>query len=176
MIFEGLGDALKRLRRGPLVPDDVGIPVELGVDAVERILPHREPLRLLDGIERVALEVRAVRGTRALVPGDPVFEGHFPGDPVYPGVLVVEAMGQLAATLVHFLGRGDASVPPESRPRALRATRIQHAAFFAPFVPGDTMQLHAAALDDSWTLIAAAQAYRNDELAAIAVMEVLTDD
>ena len=176
MILEGLGDELKRLRRAPIVGDDAGVAVALGVEALERILPHRSPMRLIDCVDRVVLETMSVRGTRALAENDPVFTGHFPGDPIYPGVLVVEAMGQLAATLVHFMARGDVMVPPRTRPRPLRATRIHHAAFFAPFRPGDTMQLHAEVLDDSWTLIAVAQAYRDDELAAIAVMEVLTHD
>ena len=176
MLLEELPTILKQLRRGPLVGPDDGVRVEHGGSAIERMLPHRDPLRLIDCIDRVDLECPAVCGRRALRADDPVFEGHFPGDPVYPGVLVVEAMGQLAATLTHFVGHGAADVPESTVPRPLRATRIHHAAFFAPFVPGDTMCLHAAVLDDSWTLIAAAQAYRNDELAAVAVMEVLTHD
>lgn len=176
MLLEELPTILKQLRRGPLVGPDDGVRVELGVSAIERILPHRDPLRLVDRIDRVDLDQPGACGRRALRTDDPVFDGHFPDDPVYPGVLVVEAMGQLAATLTHFVGHGGVDVPDSTVPRALRATRIHHAAFFAPFGPGDTMLLHAAVLDDSWTLIAAAQAYRNEELAALAVMEVLTHD
>jgi 3-hydroxymyristoyl/3-hydroxydecanoyl-(acyl carrier protein) dehydratase len=174
MLLEHLGDTLKMLRRGPLAAK--GEPVSLGVDAVERLIPHREPMRLVDALDRVDLDRPAVAGRRTLRADDPVFAGHFPADPVYPGVLVVEAMGQLAATLTHFVSTGTLEVGADASPQPLRATRIHHAAFFAPFVPGDTMALHAAVVDDSWTLIAAAQAYRNDELAAVAVLEVLIHD
>ena len=176
MLLDDLSTHLQRLRRGPLLGPEDGVAVEHGPAALERLLPHRAPMRLVDRVDRLDLDRPAVSGRRTLDPADPVFAGHFPGDPVYPGVLVVEAMGQLAATLVHFAARGDALVPPETTPRPLRATRIHHAAFFAPFGPGDTMLLHAAVVDDSWTLIAAAQAFNHDELAAVAVMEVLIHD
>lgn len=176
MLLDDLSAHLRRLRRGPLLGPGDGLAVAHDSEAVERLLPHRPPMRLVDRIDRLDLEQPAVSGRRTLDPNDHVFAGHFPGDPVYPGVLVVEAMGQLAATLVHFAARGDAEVPMDTVPRPLRATRIHHAAFFAPFGPGDTMQLHAAVVDDSWTLIAAAQAYNHDELAAVAVMEVLIHD
>ena len=48
-------------------------------DEIKKLLPHREPMLLLDSVERVGDEARG----RYLVRGDEYFlQGHFPGNPV----------------------------------------------------------------------------------------------
>ncbi len=176
MLLEDLPDVLKRLRRGPLLPPGGGVAVDCNREGIERLLPHRAPFLLVDRIEAIDLEARTLRAERRVAASDPVFTGHFPGDPVYPGVLVVEAMGQAAATLHHFVTERTWSVGPDVTPKGLRATRIHHAAFFAPVLPDDTITLHAEVLHDEFTMIAATQAFRGEQLAAVAVLEVLGDD
>ncbi|MCA9695908.1 MAG: hypothetical protein KC431_00165, partial [Myxococcales bacterium] len=51
----------------------------LGRADLERMLPHRDPLLLLDAITRVDLVEGMVEGRRTVVGDDPVFAGHFPG-------------------------------------------------------------------------------------------------
>ncbi|MEZ5293533.1 MAG: FabA/FabZ family ACP-dehydratase [Vicinamibacterales bacterium] len=172
---ETLAATVRRLKRGPIVGGGAGTPVRLAGDALDRLLAHRPPMRLLDGVDVVDLPAAAVRGHRTLAPDDLGFAGHFPGAPVYPGVLTVEAIGQLALTLVHFAGRGTARVPDDVVPPAVRATHIHHAAFLAPFRPGDVMTLHAQVVAHDMTMVAAGQAWNGDVLAAIAVAEVYVD-
>jgi 3-hydroxymyristoyl/3-hydroxydecanoyl-(acyl carrier protein) dehydratase len=132
---------------------------------------------LVDAIEVIDVPGRAARGHRYLAPEDPGFAGHFPNDPIYPGALVVEAIGQLGLTLLHFTAAGMADVLPHAPTPRVRAVHIHRATFLAPFTTGDTMTLHAQVVEaDGLTMIAAGQAWNGEQLAAFAVSEVYLDD
>ncbi len=61
-------------------------------------LPHRYPFLLLDRVTE-CVTGKWIRGIKNVTMNEPFFQGHFPGYPVMPGVLVIEALAQLASIL-----------------------------------------------------------------------------
>ena len=70
----------------------------LNKQQIIELLPHREPMLLIDEL----LDIEKLFSATAIVnvKKDSFFvQGHFPDNPVMPGVLIVEAFGQAAAAL-----------------------------------------------------------------------------
>ena len=105
----------------------------LDINEIKKILPHRYPFLLVDKIVECDDESRIV-GIKAVTTNEPFFQGHFPNYPVMPGVLIVEAMAQVACILAMRILKkeGHASV---------LFTGIDGVKFRKPVVPGDLLRL-----------------------------------
>lgn len=71
----------------------------LEIRDIMEIIPHRQPMLLVDKVEILEEEKRAV-GYKGVTYNEPFFAGHFPAEPVMPGVLILEAMAQTTAVLL----------------------------------------------------------------------------
>jgi UDP-3-O-[3-hydroxymyristoyl] N-acetylglucosamine deacetylase/3-hydroxyacyl-[acyl-carrier-protein] dehydratase len=69
------------------------------IKEILNLLPHRYPFLLIDRVVELEGYRRAV-GIKNVTINEPFFQGHFPGQPIMPGVLILEAMAQLAGLLL----------------------------------------------------------------------------
>jgi len=104
----------------------------LDIDAIRKILPHRYPFLLVDCIEE--MEAERIVGIKNVTINEPFFVGHFPDFPVMPGVLIVEAMAQVAGVLV-------LSSMEDRESKLVLLASVEQAKFRRPVRPGDQLRI-----------------------------------
>jgi 3-hydroxyacyl-[acyl-carrier-protein] dehydratase len=103
----------------------------MNITDIMKKLPHRYPFLLVDRIVDIQPDV-SITGIKNVTINEPYFQGHFPGQPIMPGVLMVEAMAQVAGVLAFSSGVEAKSVFFMS---------IEKAKFRKPVVPGDQLRI-----------------------------------
>lgn len=113
---------------------------------IRDILPHRYPFLLVDKITE--LEDDRIVGIKNVTCNEPFFQGHFPDFPVMPGVMIVEAMAQVAGILVLQ------GIPDRASKLVLFAS-IDEAKFRRPVLPGDVLRIEMTMLKKKATVVKA---------------------
>jgi 3-hydroxyacyl-[acyl-carrier-protein] dehydratase len=98
--------------------------------AIEAVIPHRDPMLLIDAVLELEPGVR-VLAEKTVTEAD--CEGHFPGNPIMPGVKMVEALAQCGAVAVLS--------QPENRGKLALFAGIDDVRFKRIVRPGDTLLL-----------------------------------
>lgn len=114
---------------------------EMNFDPTALGLPHREPFLFVDRIVHLDAGESAV-GEKTFCKDDAMFRGHFPGQPIVPGVILAEALAQVAG----IAGSGSAG-------RAFLLSAIRSMKFPAPAFPGDLLMLRARKTADFGALV-----------------------
>ena len=78
----------QQLKREQVIQDGC----EMDVREIQRIMPHRYPMLLVDRVLEMDGDQRAL-GVKNVTINEPFFEGHYPGTPIMPGVLIVRSDG-----------------------------------------------------------------------------------
>lgn len=107
--------------------------LELNIQQIMAILPHRYPFLLVDRILEVE-EGKKVHGFKNVTVNEPFFQGHFPDHPIMPGVLIVEAMAQVGGAYVTVVDKID-------KDRITYFVGIDKARFRKPVIPGDVLRM-----------------------------------
>lgn len=105
----------------------------LDIVQIMEILPHRYPFLLVDKVLEMDNGKRIV-AIKNVTMNEPFFQGHFPGHPVMPGVLIIEAMAQVAAIMAYLTSVSNAEK------KIIYFMAIDNARFRKPVKPGDTLR------------------------------------
>ncbi len=106
--------------------------LSLTTKEIMEIIPHRQPMLLIDTIEELESGKYGV-GKKCVSYNEPYFAGHFPGEPVMPGVLIIEALAQVGAVVILSC--------PEFKGKTAYFGAINSAKFKQKVVPGDVLLL-----------------------------------
>jgi 3-hydroxyacyl-[acyl-carrier-protein] dehydratase len=109
----------------------------MDVKEIHKFLPHRYPFLLVDRILEINPGTKAI-GIKNVTCNEEFFQGHFPGNPIMPGVLMIEALAQVAGLLAF---RSGASIG-----KSVYFMSIERAKFRKPVVPGDQLKLEVTIL------------------------------
>jgi 3-hydroxyacyl-[acyl-carrier-protein] dehydratase len=105
----------------------------LDINEIKKIIPHRYPFLLVDKIIECD-DDSSIVGIKSVTMNEPFFQGHFPEYPVMPGVLIVEAMAQVACILAMRVLKKEGHT-------SVFFTGIDGVKFRKPVVPGDVLRL-----------------------------------
>ena len=117
--------------------DAVASGLQMDVREIQRIMPHRYPMLLVDRVVEMDGDSRAV-GVKNVTINEPFFQGHYPGTPIMPGVLIVEAMAQLGGLL---MSRKLEHTGKLAVLLSLDRVKLRH-----PVTPGDQLVLEAISI------------------------------
>ena len=115
-------------------------PVVMDIHQILKRLPHRYPFLLVDRVLELDKNQR-ILGLKNVTMNEPFFMGHFPHRPVMPGVLILEAMAQVAALLSFASADQD---PGDDT--VVYFAGIDGARFKRPVEPGDQLMIEAQIL------------------------------
>ena len=112
----------------------------LNKDQIINLLPHREPMLLIDELIDIVPHKSAI-GIVNVKKNSFYFQGHFPGQPVMPGVIIVEAFGQVAAALTAYSLK-----PKEVEDKLVYLMSVDKARFRNPIIPDCKLCLEIEAI------------------------------
>ena len=112
----------------------------LNKDQIINLLPHREPMLLIDEMVNIVPFKSAV-GIVNVKKSSFFVQGHFPGQPVMPGVLIVEAFVQAAAALTAY-----SLTPEEVNNKLVYLMSVDKARFRNPVIPDSKLLLEIEAI------------------------------
>ena len=111
-------------------------------DEIKKYLPHREPFLFIDGVVEI-IENETIHARKLISEDEYFLEGHFPGNPIFPGVIIIEALGQASG----ILGFTSMKKTPEEGSIYVLAG-VDKVRFRRRVRPGDTIDLYSKVVSE----------------------------
>ena len=116
--------------------------MNINKDDIKKYLPHREPFLFID--EVVSIKNNEIIHAKKIIRDDEYFlEGHFPNNPIFPGVIIIEALGQASGILGFTLMN---KTPEEGSIYVLAG--VDKVRFRKRVRPGDTIDLYSKVVSE----------------------------
>lgn len=145
----------------------------MDVVEIQKILPHRYPLLLIDRVTEVVNHEKLL-GYKNVSIGEQVFEGHFPGHPIYPGVMILEGMAQAGGILAF---KSMDMTEEEAAQKIVYFMSIDKAKFRAPVRPGDRLEYEILVIKNKGAIwVLQGKAYVDGTLVAEAELKAMVVD
>jgi 3-hydroxyacyl-[acyl-carrier-protein] dehydratase len=158
---------LRDVSRSRLTPAPAeGAPAVLDREAIERLLPHRDPFLLVDAVHALDREGGVIAASYDLARAEAVLAGHFPGRPVWPGALQVEAIAQVGCILC--------AVQRDEPLEDVSATHFLGARFVRPITPGAPVEIVAMGAEEGFFYTVVGQCLQHGEVCSAAVLSAYT--
>ncbi|MDD7719484.1 MAG: 3-hydroxyacyl-ACP dehydratase FabZ [Eubacteriaceae bacterium] len=106
--------------------------MELNIEQIKEILPHRYPFLLIDKVTDYVPGEWA-EAVKCVTANEPFFQGHFPQKAIMPGVLIMEALAQTGAVAILS--------EEENKGKIAVFGGIKNCRFRRQVVPGDVITL-----------------------------------
>ena len=88
------------------------IELGLGPEDIQKLIPHRAPLLLVDTLVAGSREGPVLWASKQISADEPVFAGHFPDQPVWPGAYTIEGLAQCCALALAWVEKGSSDSTP----------------------------------------------------------------
>ena len=116
--------------------------MQLNIQQIKEILPHRYPFLLIDKVLEINFEEISIIAQKNVSSNEEFFNGHFPNQPIMPGVLIVEAMAQAVGILGFKTAHSNNHVLDHKKLFVLAG--IDKVRIKKTVIPGDILNIHAS--------------------------------
>ena len=116
--------------------------MKISKDNIKKYLPHREPFLFIDEVIDID-QNNQIHVRKYISPDEYFLDGHFPDNPIFPGVIIIEALGQ-ASGILGFVKMN--KTPDEGSIYVLAG--VDKVRFRKRVRPGDTLDIYSKVLGE----------------------------
>jgi 3-hydroxyacyl-[acyl-carrier-protein] dehydratase len=161
--------AFSKALKGPLIEDFSDQQVVFDKKEICKRIPNRGVFLFLDEVLKIEPSEKTAVGKFGLRTQSGVFEDHFPGSPIWPGVLHIDAIGQLGYLLF-------AECEKKTQTNKLTLCEVLNARYLRPIVPGSDVIIQSTYFESEYLLTVVGQCLQNSSVCSVTAINLLIGD